>query len=165
MLWLIWILVIVNFCLMSNNGLIWEIIISPLLISIFLRGCLSSSYIQHHGLKNVTPWNKFLKAGSDLEQLSIEVSCSCFSGCLVFSGVTRFGHLLGKRGWKPPEQASMPPALLSICPDCPRPGAPSGSPAYQYVPLSRQKASFLLLFLHCKSLNFPWRKGGLDCSY
>ena len=128
---------------------------------------MSSSYIQHHELEIFTPWNKFLKAGSDLEQLSVEVSCSCFSGCLVFSVVTWIGHLLGKRGWKPPEQASMPPALLPICPDCPRPGAPSGSSAYQYVPLSRQKASFpflLFLFLHRKSLNFPWRKGGLDCS-
>ena len=82
---------------------------------------------------------------------------------------------LGSRGlvtwWarEPPEQASMPPALLSICPDCPRPGAPSGSSAYQYVPLSRQKASFLcslllLLFLNCKFINFPRRKGGLDYS-
>ena len=45
---------------------------------------MSSSSIQHQELKAFTPWNNFLKAGSDLEQLSVEVSCSCFSGCLVF---------------------------------------------------------------------------------
>ena len=109
-----------------------------------------------------------MKVHCGLERLSVEVFCSCFSGC-GFSGVTWFGHLVGKRGWLPPGQATMQPPILTICPDCPRPGAPSGSSAYQYVPLSRQKASFLcsfllLLFLNCKFINFPRRKGGLDYS-
>ena len=41
---------------------------------------------------------RLLEADCGLEQLSVEASCSCFSGCLVFSGVTWPGHLMGKRG-------------------------------------------------------------------